>query len=520
MSDNRTKNVIRNSTASLFQKLVQILSQFALRTAFIYILGKEYTGVSGLFTDILHVLSLMELGLDSSMIFSLYQPLAQKDTRRVAALLNFYRTAFNVVGVIVLVAGTACLPFLPHIVKGVPNVKEDIRYIFMMYVAASAFSYFLIYKSVLLRADQKSSVISKWTSIVSIVECVLEILFLLIFKNFSVYLVIHLVATVGKNIIISRISTKMYSDYFAITEAVLTKSERIKLYKDLACLTVYNVSGVVINSTDSIFISAFVGTVEVAIIGNFTLILNAARTAVNQIVSATKPSIGNLAATSTYEKQEIVFKRMNFISFWVACFCCTNLFVLLNPFIGDLWFDPSYKVSTAIVAVLVVNFFIAVMVFPVESFRTANGLFVQGWMRPAIMAVLNIVLDFIWGKLWGILGIFIATTVSRLATQVWYDPWLVYKKVFRKSCKSYLVDYVCYAGITAASCAAAFVLCNWINIPDKLAAFFLKLLIVLIIPNFIVWLIYRKSDEYNYLKRTFSKIVNKVKGGGKSRSTE
>ena len=507
MADSRTNNVIKNSTASLLQKLVEMLSQFALRTAFIYILGKEYTGLSGLFTDILHVLSLMELGLDSSMIFSLYEPLVKRDTRRIAALLKYYRSAFTVIGFVVLGAGAACIPFLSYIVKGVPNIKEDIRVIFLMYVITTSFSYFFIYKSVLIRADQKSRTISKWTSIFSVGECVLEILLLLILKQFYAYLIIHLIATVGRNALISRISSQMYAEYFKVNDAILLKEDKRKLFRDFACLVVYNMAGVVINSTDSVFISAFVGTVEVAIIGNFTLILAAARTVINQIVGATKPSIGNLAATSSDDKQELIFRRMNFISFWASCIGCTCLFTLLNPFVGDIWFDSSYKITYDIIAVLVANFFISVMVLPVESFRTANGLFVQGWLRPAIMAAINVFLDFWWGKMWGIFGIFIATTISRLATQVWYDPWLVYKKAFKQRVNPFFLSYIVFAVITTVSCAIAHFLCDLFSFRPIVLDFVLKAIVSFAIPNLIIIVTYRKTDEYKYVFSFVEKLV-------------
>lgn len=511
MSYNRTQNVIKNSTASLIQRFVQIIAHFVIRTVFIYYLGREYTGISGLFTDVLQVISLMELGLDASMIYSLYEPVAKNDSRRISALLNFYRQAFTIIGVAVLIIGIGCTPFLRYIVKDVPNIREDIRIIFLAYVLTSSCSYFLVYRSVLLRADQKSRVISNISSTVTIAETITEAVVLIITRNFFAYLIIRFIATIGRNLIISIVSTKTYREFFSDKESRLSKSEKRKLYVDLFCLTIYNLAGVVIYSTDSIFISAFVGTVEVAIIGNFTLILNAARTAVNQIVGATKPSIGNLAATSSNEKQELVFKRMNFISFWVSCLCCTCLFVLLNPFVGGIWFDESYRIATSIVAVLVANFFIAVMVFPVESFRTANGLFIQGWMRPAIMAVLNIVLDFWWGKIWGIFGIFIATTVSRLATQVWYDPWLVYKKVFNQKVLPYYVTYIIYAVITCASCVFAYILCGMFSIRPNLLDFVLKALIAFAIPNLIIVILYRGTDEYKYVLEFAGKILRRIK---------
>ena len=487
-----------------------MLIQFIIRTTFIKVLGNEYTGVSGLFTDILHVLSLMELGLDSSMVFSLYKPLLNRDSEKISALLNFYRKAFNLIGVLVLAAGVGCVPFLRYIVKDVPNISEDIRFIFLMYVAATGFSYFLIYKSILLRADQKSRIISNWSTIVTVAETVVEVILLVIFRKFVLYLIVRLIATVGRNLILSFITTRKYKDYFRNKEARLSSGETRSLLRDLACLTVYNVSGVIINSTDSIFISAFVGTVEVAIIGNFTLILNSLRTGINQIVNATKPSIGNLAATADAEKQELVFNRMNFISFFVSCFCCTCLTVLLNPFVGEIWFNESYKIGMPIIAALVINFFIAIMVFPVESFRTANGLFVQGWMRPAIMAVMNIVLDLFMGKQWGILGIFLATTISRTLTQVWYDPYLIYKIVFKKNPKKYFFDYILYALITAGCCAAAFLLANAVRLPNRYLNFLYQMVVAGCLPLLTVAVIFRKSDGFRYITRSFPKIKAKL----------
>ena len=511
MSNNRTQNVIKNSAASLIQRFVQILTHFALRTVFIYYLGKEYTGISGLFTDILQVLSLMELGLDASMIYSLYDPIAKRDESRISALLKFYKKAFTIIGVLVLLAGIVCVPFLHYIVKDVPNIHEDIRAIFLMYVVTSAFSYFLIYKSVLLRADQKARVIYNITSIVAIVESIVEIVLLIITRNFYVYLVLHFIATVGKNVIISLVSTKSYQQYFVDNESYLSKKEKSKLYKDLACLTVYNLAGVVIYSTDSVFISAFVGTVEVAIIGNFTLLINSIRTVVNQIVNAAKPSIGNLAATSSNDKQLVVFNRMNFLAFWVSCCCCTCFFNLLNPFVGELWFDPSYKTSVGIIAFLVVNFYLAVMSSPLESFRGANGLFVQGWTRPAVMAVLNIILDYFWGKAFGIIGILVATTVSRLATQVWYDPWLVFRKVFGKRVLPYFCNYIVYAFITFASCAITFYLCSLFTITQPLFSLLIKGIISIVIPNIIIFALYRKKDECQYVFGLFRKFFKRHK---------
>lgn len=510
MADSRTSNVFKNSGAGLLNKLIHIVVQFAMRTAFIHILGNEYTGISGLFTDILNVLSLMELGLDSSMVYALYKPVAQKDARRIKALMRFYRKAFTIIGITVLAAGVLCTPFLGYIVKGVPNIKEDIRGIFLMYVATSSFSYFLIYRTLLLSAHQKSRVTAKWRMIFYVLESIIEIILLLIFRQYYAYLIVHFLATVVRNIVLTRIVNKTYPEYVKKSDVALTKEERNKLFRDIACLTVYSTAGVVIYSTDSMFISAFIGTVEVAIIGNFNLIINSVRNVVQQIVNAAKPSIGNLAATSNTKKQELIFHRINFIAFLVCCFSCTCLFTLLNPFIGEIWLNESYKISMTVIAVLMVNLFIAIMVYPVESFRTANGLFTQGWARPAIMAVINITLDYFMGREWGIIGILLATTISRLSTQAWFDPYLVFRLVFKKSVKRYYLTYLSYFCITAFCCAAAYFLGSVLTVGNPFVSFLIKAIIAVSIPMIVVIPLFRKTDDFAYLRNMILQMYHKL----------
>lgn len=511
MAESRTANVFKNTAARLLQRVASILVQFILRTIFIYLLGKEYTGVSGLFTDILNVLSLMEAGLDTSMVYALYKPLADNDQKRIKALLDFYKKAFFIIGVLVLVIGIAIIPFLGIIIKDVPNIREDIRLIFVFYVVTSASSYFFVYRTVLLNADQKSRVISKWRTIVQIAECVLEVALLFVFRQFLVYLIIHLAATLANNFIVSRITTRRYPQYFCEKNVErLSRDETVLILRDILCLTAYNFSGVVINSTDSIFISAFIGTVEVAIIGNFTLIINSIRTVVSQIVDVTKPSIGNLAVTSGRDRQEAVFLRMNFISFYVATFCSACFYTLLNPFVGDIWFDPSYKTSSLVLAILTLNFYVAVMVYPVESFRTANGLFVQGWIRPVVMAGLNIVLDFFMGQRWGIVGIFLATTISRCLTQVWFDPYLVFKIVFKKKPWKFLADYVLKFLFAVVVCGITALVSNCVTFENVYLAFCGKVVVAAVVPNVVLTVVYWRNEDYKYLiQRMKGKLLKK-----------
>ena len=510
MSESRTSNVIKNSFANILLRFVEIICQFLLRTAFIYLLGNEYTGVAGLFTDILQVLSLMELGLDVSMVYSLYKPLVDKDVKRISALMNFYKKAFTIIGVVIFGIGTACIPMLDYIVKDVPNITEDIRVIFEFYVLTSAASYFFIYKTILLKADQKARIVSKWSGVIRFIETVLEIIALLVVRDFYAYLILHFVSVVVTNFILSRITTKMYSEFFKDKSAKLSKHETFVLFRNIACLLAYDMSGVIINSTDSIFISAFVGTTQVAIIGNYTLIINSIRTAVAMGINASRPSIGNLAVTSSPDKQRDVFKKINFISFSITCVCATCLFVLLTPFISDVWFSANYAIPQNMVAILCVNFFIACMVLPVESFRTANGLFVDGWIRPLCTAALNIVFNFILGSRYGIMGIFFATTISRVGTQVWYDAYLIYKKVFKSKVREYYLDLAAKFIFVSATCFIAWKISLLIPAMPFILDFILKCCVAVIVPVLMITIVFHNNPGYKFIKDlVFRKILKR-----------
>lgn len=510
MAGSRTGNAIKNSGASILYKGSHMLVQFAIKTAFIKLLGKEYTGISTLFADILTVLSLMDLGMGSAMIFSLYKPMAEENSQRIASLMDFYKKAYHLIGILVITVGFLCTPFLHYIVKGVPNIKEDIRLIFIMYVLTSACSYFLVYKTVLLRANQQSRIISKINTIAEIVECILEIILLIVFRQFMAYLIVRLVGALSRNVILTGIARKKFPQYLTIrAEKKLTKEEVRSLFKDIFALGIYKVSGVMIYSTPSIIISAFVSTAEVAVVGCYTMINNSVRTMIEQIVESVKPSIGNLAATSSKEKQEQVFATMNFMAFAVSCFCCTCLYVLLVPFVTKIWFNSSYAISHGLVTVLVANFFIAVMVYPVESFRTANGLFVQGKWRPAIMAVLNVTLSIIFVQKMGALGVYLASVVSRLATQVWFDAFLIYKHVFKKRPWKYYCEYASQAVVTLLSCALACYLANLLHIGNVYFNFVYQMVVAVSVPVVLILGLYRNNSSFVSARVRIMKIVRK-----------
>lgn len=512
MADTRTSNVVKNSSATMIYKILHALVQFALRTAFIYLLGAEYTAVSSLFTDILSVLSLMELGIGSAMLYALYKPFEEKDKKRISALMNYYKKAYSAIGVAILVFGAACIPLLGYIVKDVPNIKEDIRLIFYLYVIASGCSYFAIYKSSLFRAAQKSRVISKIEITSQIIEIITEIILLIVFREYMAYLIVHVVFVLGQNFYISYLAEKEYGELLKDKTARLSKNDTKVLFRDVYSLSIYKLSAVVLYSTDSIVISSFVGTTWVALVGNYSLIINSIRNALDSVLQVSKPSVGNLAVTSTAERQEKVFLKINFITFWGTCFCCCCFCSLLTPFVGKIWLGEAYILDKSIVFALTLNFFSHVMAFPQDLFRAGNGLFVQGKYRPLIMSIINIVLDVILVKQIGILGVLIATSLSRLLTQAWFDPYLIYKNVFHKKPWGFYWLYMKKSFVILVCCVISYRLTSMFELSNIYIDFIAKGIIAASVPNILCYFIYRNTPEFNAFMRLIKKYLKKAVG--------
>lgn len=512
MSDTRTGNSIKNSGATIFGRIATLVMEFVLRTVLIKTLGIEYGGISSLFTDILQVLSLMELGLGSAIIFALYKPLAEKNYSKINALMRFYKTAYNIIAAGVFILGMCCVPFLGSIVKDVPDIKEDIRLIFMLYVAASSCSYLVVYKETLIRASQQSRVAVRIEMAVQITFMGLESLALFIFHEYMIYLVLRIVTYLVRNILISLEVKKRFPEVSFRGDERLTREDRSKLMRDVGAMALYKISGVVLNGTDSIIISTFLGTSLVGIMGHFRMISNCVTNLSNKVWVAVLPSVGNMAAVDDDNKQYRVFSKVNLGSFIFSAFCSIAMFNLCNPLV-TVWLGANYTVSTITAFAIAFNMYLFLTILPFQTFRDANGLFVQGKYRPVIMSVINIGLSLALVKPCGMFGVLVATPISRLVTQTWFDPYVVYKYVFKKSPRPYYKEFVIHSVITLVTGAAIWGVLELAHVGGGFIRLVLGAILCGTVPLLVYYLLFRKDQQFiqlvEYLKRMSKRLMRR-----------
>ena len=240
----RTKNAVRNMIFGSILKAYQILLPFIMRTAMIYFMGVQYLGLNSLFTSILQVLNLAELGVGSAMVFSMYKPIAEDDSTTICALMKLYKTYYRIIGLIIAVVGIICLPFIPYLIKSDIPKGMNIYVLYLLNLSATVLSYWLFaYKNSLLQAHQRVDIMSKVTFMTNTIQYLLQFFVLVIIKNYYAYLIVSLFMQAVTNIITAVVVSKKYPNYKAkgklSKDYIIKINQRIEIYLLLSLVRWY-----------------------------------------------------------------------------------------------------------------------------------------------------------------------------------------------------------------------------------------------------------------------------------------
>ena len=437
----RTQSTIINTVFGIIVKILTIVSNFIIRTVFIHYLGIEYTGISAVFSNILTVLSFAELGIGSAITYALYKPIKEQDNRQISKLMGLYKKAYYIIAIVVLSFGILFIPFLKTLITNVPTVKEDLTVIYILYIINTTVSYFLIYKITLLIANQQSYIESIVRICITVIRISLQLLIIIRFRNFIAYLITQIILTFIHNLICSYIADKQFPEIKQYKGEELSRGEKTHIFKDVKALALYKISGTILSGTDSIIISSMIGSAVVGYVSNYTMIISEIYNLLLQFLNSLTASLGNLVASKESHRQHDVFKKVFFLTNSVFCILTVCLFNLIDEFVCGIWLDDSFCIDRLTVFFLCLDFFIKGNATLINSYRNGNGLFVQGQYRPIIMAVINIFTSIICVEIMGLPGVFLGTVFSRMVTQVWYDPIIIYKYAFNTTARKYFALY-------------------------------------------------------------------------------
>ena len=496
----RLENSVRNiRTAWIFQ-LVHILCQFITRTVIIKVLTIEYVGLSGLFSNVLTMLSLAELGIGEAIIFSLYSPIAKKDEKTINAIMAFYKKVYISVGILILVVGVAITPYIGFFIKDIPDIK-DLGLIYVLYVFNSGVSYFFSYKSTFVTATQSNYLVVLNNGVWEIVMVISQIVSLYLTKNYVIYMCIGVAFVIIRNISITVLANRRFTYLREKSKDKIPAEIVDQIKKNTGAMILHKIGTVIVFATSNVILSKFVGLVSVGIYTNYYTITNSVSLFINKFFDAISASVGNLAVEENTDTQEKVYHRVLFINFVLYTFACTCLMSLLNAFIRDIWLGPEYLFSQGIVALMAVQTYITGMRRATQTFKNAKGLYWYNRYMPIYESILNLIASIVLVNIVGVAGVILATIISSVCTCVWIEPHVLYKYGFQKSAKKFYVKYLLYGFVFICIMGATFAITSLVD-GTGILVFVGKMIISSIIPPLAIWSIYRKSDEFNYLVNT------------------
>ena len=494
----RVQKSIYNLLSGFGFRLLGIITAFLVRTVFIRCLSTDYLGVNGLYSNILSMLSLTELGFSTAMIYSMYKPLAEKNQRKISQLLELYKTVYRVVGTVILVLGLFLVPFLDYLIKDAPDI-QGLTFYYILFLLNSVSSYwFFSYRNSILQADQKAYVLTGYQSVFNVVKTVLQIVLLLGFRSYTIYLVTQIGCTIAQNIAIALHVQRNYPDVLAKPIEHLPDVERKKIFRDVRALMLQKISFVTLNSTDNIIISSFVGVTWVGLLSNYMILIEAITGVLSQVTASISASLGNYFAEKDTDSGYNIFKRIEFLNFWLYGFSMIALMVLMDPFI-TVWLGIDYTLGMFVSISLAIRFFVEGYMNTMSVFRSTLGLFAYGQALPLIVTAVNIVLSIALSYVWGIAGVLIATPISRLVIQVWYNPLLIHRKGFHRSVLPFYARYALRVALLVIV-AIVTVKCVGMIVATGVTVvnFTLAVLAVAIIPNLIFFAVFFRTEEFTY----------------------
>ena len=464
---NRTKNTKRNIIWGFIAKLIGLVGPFVTRTLMLYYLGVAYPGVNSLYTSVLQVLSLAELGFGAAVTFSMFKPVAEGNVEEVAAYLNYFKRVYRIVGLVILVLGCAMLPVLQFLVEGEWPADVNLHLCFLIYLFNTTVSYFLFaYKQSLLNAYQRADVINKANIIVMVLQFTLQSVALVVAPNFYTFAILIPCATVLSNLLVGWFSKRLFPEFSeANLKAIrLSDEKRAGVRKRVSGLVLQQVCVVTRNAFDNIVISAFIGITSVTLYGNYYIIMSGIIGVLGVLISSMAPAIGNSVAVESKEKNFADCRLFMFLYAMISIVLASCLFTLYQPFMV-IWVGRENVLPFIIPALMTVYFYVLTMGDIRAAYVNANGLWWEMRWIALGETIANLVLNLVLVKVMGLVGVVLATLIVLFFVNFCYGSSLTFKLYFGyDKMWTYYKDHALYLVVCVAVCTITYLVCGLI--PD------------------------------------------------------
>lgn len=490
---NKSGRIFKNTFIGLLSQCVSTTLSFVIRRFFIINIGIELIGLNSTFASVLQTLSLADLGFQSAISYSLYEPIASKNYKRVNDIMTVFCVVYKVIGVVFVVLSFLCLPFLKYILSGI-DITLDVYVYFILQASSSSCSYFLAYKRALLYADQHEYISKIIDTIATLMAGILKLYCICCLSSYYGYLITSIIQVVASNICVHYVCKKRYLFLHSVKFNII---EFKRIWEKVKNVIFGKIASYIYLSTDSIIISAFVSTLSVGYLVNYTTLSNALKTITNAMLNPIIPTIGNylvVEKNNTKKKELIIF--YTHIRFYLAIICIIPFIVIADDLI-TIWVGAEQVLPHIVVWLLSIEFYIHIVHTALSDYINGGGYFKEERNIDAIAAVTNLLTSIVFVKICGLTGVLVGTIISQLI--FWTGRlYVVYLKMLKQNSLEvlkYVVRNVAYFLLFIILAVLGVFLYSHLYIEDIFIKIICGTIIVESISLFVIVLVFFKLPE-------------------------
>ena len=495
----RIENSTRNAKYGIASQILYVLLAFVLRIAITRNLGIVALSLNGLFSEVLSILSLAEMGVGLAITYNLYEPLAKGDKQRVAQIMNLLKRFYRAIFWFIMITGLALAPWIQHLVNDIQVSLPYLRIVYILFVFQTAAGYLFSYKTLLLPADQNAYVQSKLNLIWRSIFFGISLVAVVVLKNYIVYLISESMFYLVFYWICDRKISKMYP-YLSADEQ-LPDEDKKKILTGVKQMFVGKLSNKILNSTDNILISLLVGTSFVGIYSQYSMFTNGFLRLFSSLNESIVGSVGNLIASESAEKVRKTLEQSTYLFFLAAIFCGSCLYAGIDPFLKAVM-GRDYLLPRAVIALAVLNMMYEALKMPLWTFFAAAGLFHEDQWISLSGAILNVIVSIWWGKLSGMTGIFAGTFVSLLLMQICKAAVIARRFPDGKSAWKALRKWAIYLALFVLALRLNDWVALWVSIQvmSGIAEFAIRVIVAALISLALGILPFMRTEEFTYAR--------------------
>ena len=516
----RSVNSFKNLLSLYICQVVTLVLNFIVRSFLIKYLGEEYLGIHGLFTNILSVLSLAELGVGTAIIFKLYKPIEEKNQRRIQLLLKLYKTVYSMVGWFVAAVGLLLIPFLKYIIQDYQKLEElgiHVMWIFLLYIFNSASSYwFFAYKQAIVEAHQKKYKLTIWGQWLAVASGITQIIVLKYTKNFLLYTMTMIFFNVLTHFVFAKLAEHMYPYIKEKTEERITREETKELFKDCGALLLYKINTAVISASDNIVLSVLMGIKTVGLYSNYRVIFVALKDLYWKFFEAIGPSVGSIHATGNLVWKRNIYRIINFIMVWIHAIGAVCIAVVCDEFI-EVWIGEKYTIGSfwynQTIYVPAIRYLMAIEVFLhgynclFVRFRNSFGLFRQLKYRPIATMSMNLIVSLCLVPYIGVAGVIIGTIAASLVIYI-VDPIIIHRCELKTSLTKYFLKNFLYLVVAVGSVVVSEYICS-LTAYGTWTTLIMHGIICVVTTSVLYGVLYCRSSDFKMLIETMKSVWKK-----------